>query len=99
MDIQNLKNGMIVTICKELKGSETERRFSLDDSDGYMIYMQGQNYPIRDISFSENKVKIYCPDANRTFVFDPVDLFPVDIDKYYGPPPEPVTFDETKLVL
>lgn len=101
MDIKNLKSGMKIVIASGLIHSKTRERFKLDHDDNpdrsYMIKMEGNIHVIDSTHAVLQKVLVKCPDAGRTFVFDPSDIKPIDEDEYYGPPPEPVTFDTKAL--
>ena len=101
MEIGKLKAGMKVIIGDNLLESRTRDRFNIDFNEtpekSFMLKMQGGAYTIKEISHISKKVRIRCEDAGRTFIFDPSDIKPFDEDTYYGPPPEPVTFDTKTL--
>ena len=101
MDIEKLKAGMKIVIASDLIHSKTRERFKLDHDDNpdrsRMIKMEGNIHVIDSANTALKKVLVRCPEAGRTFVFDPSDIKPIDEDEYYGPPPEPVTFDTKTL--
>lgn len=92
MPYKKLTPGMKVIISENLAESRTKSRFNIDGT-GHMLRMQGNEYRVKEIVTSE-KIRIYCDEAGRSFVFDPDDLEPVVIDSVK---PKEFLFDASRL--
>lgn len=88
---EDLEKGTRVRIKDILKGTETERKYSINQ---HMRKMQGKVFPIHDIS-GPLRINIYCNDSGRTYVFHPDDL------ELVSPPPPipPASFDPKDLYI
>ena len=68
--MNGLKIGSMVRVCIKLRGSLTERRYTINDT---MLKMQGHEYEVHKI-INPEKIKLYYPNASRGYVFHPDDL-------------------------
>jgi len=92
LKMKELTEGTIVLISENLKCSVTERRFNLNP---YMLKMQGCLYPIHSFNKNFNTVRIYYPDTQTIYTFDPSDV----IIPQQGPEFDSILFDVTNVNL